>query len=43
MKSGFWQIQIHEKGKYKTAYVTHLGQYESNVMTFGLKNVHNEF
>jgi hypothetical protein len=28
MKSGFWQIQIHEKDKYKTAFVTPFGQYE---------------
>jgi hypothetical protein len=43
MKSGFWHIQIHEKDKYKTAFVTSLGQYEWNVMPFGLKNAPSEF
>jgi len=43
MKSGFWQIQIHEKDKYKTAFVTPFGQYEWNVMPFGLKNAQSEF
>ncbi|XP_062171082.1 uncharacterized protein LOC133876857 [Alnus glutinosa] len=43
MKSGFWQIQIHEKDKYKTSFVTSFGQYEWNVMPFGLKNALSEF
>ena len=32
MKSGFWQIQIHEDDKYKTTFVTPFGHYEWNVM-----------
>jgi hypothetical protein len=28
MKNGFWQIQIHEKDKYKRAFVTPFRQYE---------------
>ena len=43
MKSGFWQIQIHEDDKYKTTFVTHFGHYEWNVMSFGLKNAPSEF
>jgi hypothetical protein len=43
MKSGFWQIQIHEKDKYKTAFVAPFEQYEGNVMPFGLKNPTSEF
>ena len=41
MKSGFWQIQIAEKDRYKTAFP--FGQYEWNVMPFGLKNTPSEF
>ena len=43
MKSGFWQIQIAEKDKYKTAFIVPFGQYEWNVMPFGLKNAPSEF
>ena len=43
MKSGFWQIQISENDRYKTAFTTPFGHYEWNVMQFGLKNAPSEF
>ncbi|KAK0602627.1 hypothetical protein LWI29_035373 [Acer saccharum] len=43
MKSGFWQIQIDEKDRYKTAFTVPFGQYKWNVMPFGLKNAPSEF
>jgi hypothetical protein len=36
MKSVFWQIQIHPKDRYKTTFTVSFGQYECNVMLFGL-------
>lgn len=43
LKSGFWQIQDSEKDKYKIAFNVPFGQYEWNIMPFGLKNVPSEF
>ena len=43
MKSGFWQVQISEDDKYKTAFTTPFGHCEWNVMPFGLKNAPSEF
>ena len=38
MKSGFWQLQIDEESKEKTAFICHSGLYEFNRVPFGLKN-----
>ena len=43
MKSGFWQVEIRESDRYKTAFTTPFGHYEWNVIPFGLKNVPSEF
>ena len=43
MKSGFWQVLIDEKDRYKTAFTVLFGHYEWNVMPFGLKNAPSEF
>ena len=43
MKSGFWQVQILPKDKYKTSFTVLFGHYEWNVMPFGLKNALSEF
>ena len=35
MKSGFWQIQITKKDKYKATFVVPFGHYEWNIIPFG--------
>ena len=36
--SGYWQIPVHPGSRDKTAFVTHRGSYQWNVLSFGLKN-----
>jgi len=35
-EAGYWQIALREEHKYLTSFVTNTGQYEFNVMPFGL-------
>lgn len=43
IKSGFWQIKIEEKDRYKISFIVPFRHYEWNVMPFGLKNAPLEF
>lgn len=36
VKSMYWQVKMDEESKKKTSFVVHCGQYEFNVMPFGL-------
>ena len=38
MKQGFWQLELDEESKEKTAFMTHRGQYEFNRLPYGLAN-----
>ena len=38
LMSGYWQIEMDPESREKTAFITHAGLYEFNVMAFGLCN-----
>ncbi|CAF3331006.1 unnamed protein product [Rotaria socialis] len=38
LKSGFWQIELDDESRPKTAFTTHAGLYHFTVMPFGLTN-----
>ncbi|CAM4659779.1 unnamed protein product [Lepidochelys kempii] len=38
LTKGFWQVQLDESAKERSAFTTHVGLYEFNVLSFGLQN-----
>ena len=43
LKSGYWQVELDEKDKEKTAFACHKGLFQFNVMPFGLTNAPSVF
>ena len=43
LKAGFWQLGIHPKERYKTAFCIPDHHYQWTVMPFGLKNAPSQF
>ena len=38
LRTGYWQVEMDEKSREKTAFITHKGLFEFNVMPYGLMN-----
>jgi predicted aspartyl protease len=43
LRSGYWQTEIHEEDRDKTAFVTRSGQYRFTVLSMGLVNAPSQF
>ena len=43
LASGYWQLEVSKEDRHKTAFVTSEGQYEFNVLPFGLTNAPGTF
>ena len=43
LKSGYWQVELDDESREKTAFVTHSGLYEFLVLPFGLTNAPSTF
>ncbi|CAM5092398.1 unnamed protein product [Natator depressus] len=39
LTKGYWQVPLDESAKERSAFITHFGLYEFNVLPFGLQNV----
>ncbi|CAM5122436.1 unnamed protein product [Eretmochelys imbricata] len=38
LTKGYWQVPVDESAKERSAFITHVGLYEFNVLPFGLRN-----
>ncbi|CAM4688102.1 unnamed protein product [Caretta caretta] len=43
LTKGYWQVPLDESTKARSAFITHVGLYEFNVLPFGLRNAPTTF